>query len=234
TLLELLVVIGIIGLLAALLLPTLSKTKEKARQISCLSNLKQLQLGYYLYTNDNNDCLPENSWTYGESLSVKSTTNSWVIGNAKTGTDLSDIQDGSIFYYINNASVFHCPSDLSLIYQSNMTRLRSYSLESCLNGWTTTVKKYYLIKIPSQTFAFLDEDYNSIDDGVFLIAKNTSLWLNLASDRHSQGANISFLDGHSEKIRWRSPKIFIGYHQLAIDLDLEDLHKLQSYLPELF
>jgi prepilin-type processing-associated H-X9-DG protein len=60
---------------------------------------------------------------------------------------------------------------------------------------------------PVQIFCFIDDNEQTIDDGIFVIGEGG--WYDCAADRHSQGANLSFLDGHAEHHRWRTPKALV-------------------------
>ncbi len=83
----------------------------------------------------------------------------------------------------------------------------------------------------SDCFAFIDEHDQAVDDGVFVMDDSDSNnWWELPTDRHNQGANLSFLDGHVEPKHWKYPKKFKRYHQRATS-DLEDLRWLQRKLP---
>ena len=99
TLIELLVVIAVIGLLAALLLPSLSSAKANARQIACLNNLRQLEVAFQMYAADNGGSLDQNV-ALATGFNVSFGTNAWVYGDMKYGQDATNtllIKKGELF-----------------------------------------------------------------------------------------------------------------------------------------
>ena len=226
TLVELLVVIAIIAILASLLLPVLGRAKAKAQSTSCSANLKQIQAAWILYADENNDVLA-GSYSVGR----VNQRGSWVLGNAKQDRSLSNLLAGVMFPYARSAETYRCSADQSTVnLDTSLHRTRSYTLNGWMNSmWvddpffgTSTLTsfksmphKYSQIvrPPPSRSFVFIDESEESIDDGVWncdpYAAANPNSspqWLNLPTDRHNQGANLSFADGHVESHRWLWPK----------------------------
>src|SRR5690242_1766393 len=109
TLIELLVVIAIIAILAALLLPSLTKSKEQALGISCQNNLRQLQICWHSYAMDNQDALPPNQSVYaletGEPIPGANLAWTWCPGNTRVDTNTDNIQSGYLYPYNRNARI---------------------------------------------------------------------------------------------------------------------------------
>lgn len=106
TLIELLVVIAIIAILAALLLPVLSKAQEQGRRVVSLNNTKQILLSAHLYAEDFDDTLP-----YCGAGLPPPYPNAWCFSYGPPGPDLYHLEGGQIYPYVRSATVFRCPAD---------------------------------------------------------------------------------------------------------------------------
>jgi prepilin-type N-terminal cleavage/methylation domain-containing protein/prepilin-type processing-associated H-X9-DG protein len=211
TLIELLVVIAIIAILAALLLPSLSRAKEKGERVRCLSNLKQLGLGWYMYKDDNQGRVVIN-----DPWGAPSGKPSWMYGNmviAIEATNTALIERGLLYPYAPNSSVYRCLSDKT-------SKVRSYSMQSQLGcffngnpydpqaaagipGYPTVYVETQIQKPPpSQAMVFLDERSEGLNDGFYFLGAEGDQWTDLPAIWHSQGCNFSFADGHAEHWRW--------------------------------
>ena len=115
TLVELLVVIGIIALLIAILMPALRRAKESANAVQCSSNQRQLMMAFLMFANDHKGRLPGNYWDAQAQQPDDPDKRDWLIGdNPNQGNALAQLADapqkGTIFRYVNNAAVYRCPS----------------------------------------------------------------------------------------------------------------------------
>jgi prepilin-type N-terminal cleavage/methylation domain-containing protein/prepilin-type processing-associated H-X9-DG protein len=220
TLIELLVVIAIIAILAAILLPVLDQAKQKAWQVSCLNNHKQLVLAWSIYKNDNNGSLVIDDPVTGATLAGTNYP-SWVYGNMAVPTDATNtalIQMSLLYADVNNVGVYHCPVDRAD--QDPANHDRSYSMQPQLalyeNGSPAAVDPNYLPMYsegqirqtsPAATIVFLDESPASINDGFFALDVTATQWAtDLPAYWHSHGDNFSFADGHAEHWHWQDAR----------------------------
>jgi len=251
TLIELLVVIAIIAILAALLLPALSRAKGKAQQISCLANLKQLQLCWQMYADDSNGVLPLNPKNSGG--------NAWIQGDVSDpsgATNTALIASGQLFPYNKQTGIYRCPADnlpdKRLAPAPPITfRVRSYSMNCYMSGEDVGKTHFSLSGYhtnltltditsprPPDAFVFVEEAEFSIDDGHFGFSPSgipgqgpVNTWENVPGLWH-RGANFSFADGHAGFRKWMDGSTMAINHTVWNDIyaipNHQDLRYVQS------
>jgi prepilin-type N-terminal cleavage/methylation domain-containing protein len=234
TLIELLVVIAIIAILAALLLPSLSRARSHSLGIVCTSNSKQLGLAWRLYTDDNAGTLVNNGvfngWTVyaGPQTGKPVELPNWVYGmmdwsDSPDITNAQLIADGLLFPYTKQAKIYKCPADRYLspaqVAGGFAQRVRSVAMNMFVKGsappgqyWLPGFASYtkesdMKSPAPSELWVFADENPDTINDGwLHTSMDNANEWNDMPGSYHNGACAFNFADGHNEMHKWRSSK----------------------------
>ena len=194
TLIELLVVIAIIAILAAILFPVFARAREKAKQTSCLSNLKQIGLGAMMYCQDYDDRSPRGSG-YSTPDVIIANAGEWFI---------------TLEPYVKNSQIFSCPSaSYNNFYSAGLTSTAlgyGVSYGRNLDFSAVTLSD---IQAPAAYVMYHDgrNNYSRLPcQGV-----STCPWLNPLQDvyawawnRHNDGCNYAFADGHAKWVNFQA------------------------------
>jgi len=255
TLIELLVVIAIIAILAGMLLPALSKAKTKAQGIVCMSNQKQLTLGWTLYAGDYQDQLVWNDLTADGSGWVRGVLD--YSGGNPHNTNIANLTDpkyAKLAPYLQAPGVYRCPADRSYVTVQGrrVPRVRSLSLSQAMNSrndWLSylTQKKYQVFRKMSdlnrmghsQAFVFIDEHPDSLNFGDFAatmcdgVPPSRYHLIDYPASTHNGSGGLSFADGRAEVHKWLDSRTKLPWKNQSMTLVVPSPGNLDSlYLSE--
>ena len=227
TLIEFLVVIAIIAILAALLLPALSRAKTAAQTTVCLNNLKQLQLAWLTYAHDHNDVLPPNSsypnalpdtpiWVEGVMLYETYSGKALLPSSTNRAQLLAD-GIGRLGPYMRAAASYKCPSDRSyiIVNGNRFNRVRSYAINEYMNPADSIASNQQEVqyklsdfrRLPAtEAWVFGDEHEDGINDGKFEVYPDGTHWDEWPAWRHNGKGTFSFADGHVSAHKWQDAR----------------------------
>jgi prepilin-type N-terminal cleavage/methylation domain-containing protein len=214
TLVELLVVIGIIGLLISILMPALNRVKDQANRIKCMNNLRSIMQGVIMYTSENKSYLPLCNWEGYPAAGV-----GWLYKDPVKADPLH-AETGVVFYYLKNREIFKCPLHTELRTRGPSENMTSYLMNGAVQDYGSFARTS---RVGNRISKFKVQDVIFWESGETNLMNNgppfndgssfPGEWL---TERHgtgfrivggaakgSGGASIACADGHTE---WMSHK----------------------------
>lgn len=204
TLIELLVVIAIIAILMAILMPTLKRAREQGQRAACLGNLRQLQVAWILYADDNDDKVVSSeaggTWKslYGPPWVGVTWAADWSQGGQLTrDSQIKGIKDGALWPFVREIKLYECPTGFR-------GEMMTYAMMISNNGRSVDgspqFKKRLKFPEPALRTTFIDEGLSSPD--AYATRYTQPQWWDQPVTRHGDGTNFAFVDGHTEYHKW--------------------------------
>lgn len=234
TLVELLVVLGILAMIICVVFPAMARTGSQSRATGCLNSHRQLWTVWRMYADDNSDKVIYNMGVPGTQNEVaQGSYRNWVNNNLDwttsngLNTNRLVLDRGLLGPYLrSNYWALKCPADNYLSPQQVTAhwteRTRSFSMNAFFgryntdpNDVTASGKNEFFpqyrqwlktgeVPKPAATWIFIDEQADSINDGVLINNINATSWSDLPGSYHDGAANLCFVDGHGETHKWLS------------------------------
>ena len=260
TLIELLVVIAIIAILLAILMPALNRVKEQGKRAACLSNLKQLQLAWSMYCDENDDNVV-NGEAYGGGDGTAPVPSGgrhagerwWTgddVGDFWAGINLAEevqkraIRAGALWPYCKEETLYRCPTGMR-------GEFRTYTITDAINGLRRDgtyrsfggrevgtrngrtvlwIKKRSEISVPGPAERIVFLDEGRVTPDSYATHYLNERWWDPPFVRHGDGTNVSFADGHADYWKYMGAKT-LEIGKLAAVPRL-DAHALHQMQPE--
>ncbi|MHC4309536.1 MAG: type II secretion system protein [Planctomycetota bacterium] len=206
TLVELLVVIAIIALLMSILMPALNRARELGRRIVCKGNLKQLALGWVMYSDENGGDLVDGLAGHDDGATPPNILG-WVGPVAPTPTQSKRVQEshikaGKLWDYTKNPKVFRCPA-------GQVGHQLNYAIVDSMNGVQRPQTVAYQVwannrgDLSKTHSRIVFIDVGRVMMNSYKVWYDRAEWGDPPPVRHRDGVTVSFADAHSEYWKWK-------------------------------
>lgn len=229
TLLEVLVVAGVVSVLTAALVPTLGRARRSSQLVGCLNNVRQLGMATLQYAVDNDGTLPFCNWDFGaHGVGYKNAQQGWLYkGRPVASSNPIEAMSGSLWPYVKSLETYHCPvppADLGILLSRRIDThlITSYLMNGAVNSYGIQVipdgiRYFQIHAYQPDDILFIEADErggSAFDDGSTFPGESFNPNIPIAgglSVHHGTVATIACFDGHAESVA------FQDYYKLVVN-----------------